>query len=201
MQSEPPRPTDPSAALLARWQRDGDREALDELLRIEIAILRERLNRKGARQLSPHLSSSDVAQEAVLGLVKVRETPSFDEPAGLRAYLWRSAMRLLAQHAERTAHAEARVDLSQSQVFATALASSGGFGAVEQSEREIALAVALELIQPHERQILELVYFRQLPLEAAAEALSISHEAAKKRVARARRALAEKLGDWTELIG
>jgi RNA polymerase sigma factor (sigma-70 family) len=192
---------DPSALCLRRWQEHGDRDALDELLRIEIAILRERLRRRGAAALSPELSSSDFAQQSVVGLLNVRETPQFDGPQALRAYLWRSALRLLAAHSERASHGQASLDAAASQGLASALATTGGFGAVEADERTAALELALALLEPHEREALSLVYFEGLSVQAAGARLGIGEEAAKKRVARARRRLAEKLGRWAELIG
>lgn len=192
-------PEDPSAAWLRRWQTDGDRAALDLLLRGEVEALKRHLQGRGGR-LPPALSASDVAQEAVLNLVKVREAPQFAEPAALRAYLWKSALRLLAAHHERVGTRLVRLDASASQAFATALATSGGQGAVEQEERALALELALHLLEPDEQRILRQVYFEQVPLEQVAARQAIAYEAAKKRLARARARLAVKLGDWSELL-
>ncbi|MSR62956.1 MAG: sigma-70 family RNA polymerase sigma factor [Planctomycetes bacterium] len=191
---------DPSAALLARWQDAGDREALDGLLRIEIELLKHRLRAQQGGRLSPSLSASDVAQEAVLNLVKVRATPSFEVPAALRAYLWKSALRLLAGHFERAGSNLEHLDERVSRGASAALATSGGLGAVEDDERTLAIELTLHLLEPDERQILALVYFDELSLEDAATRLTISHEAAKKRLQRARTRLAAKLGAWSELV-
>lgn len=196
-----PQPSaDPSAALLARWQATGDREALDALLRIEVEILKHQLRAKQGGRLSPSLSASDVAQEAVLGLVKVRVAPSFERPAALRAYLWKSALRLLAGHFERAGAKLEHLDERASRGAGAALATSGGLGAVEDDERTLAIELTLRLLEPEERQILALVYFDELALEEAASRLVISHEAAKKRLQRARTRLAAKLGAWSELV-
>jgi RNA polymerase sigma factor (sigma-70 family) len=192
---------DPSAPLLERWQRTGDLEALDELLRIEVAILRDRIRARGKNLLSPSISSSDVAQEVVLNLFKVKETPSFEEPAALRAYLWTSAWRLLGAHFERHGRRTRRLDASQSRSASAVLAASGGLSSVEGEDHSLALELALHLLSDDDREILEHVYFRERTVEAAAKELAITNEAAKKRVARARRRLAEKIGHWSELIG
>src|SRR6185436_14010847 len=131
---------------------------------------------------------------------KVREAPSFDRPAELRAYLWRSALRLLAAHYERAGTRLERLDSSASRAVGEALATSGGFSAIEDEERALALDLTLHLLEPDEQRILSLVYFEQRPLENAAERLEISYEAAKKRLARARARLAAKLGAWCELV-
>ncbi len=190
-----------SADLLRRWQEQGDREALDALLRAEVEFLTRELRRRRGAALPPSLGASDVAQEAVLNLVKVRDAPSFERPAALRAYLWRSALRLLAAHYERAGTRLERPDLRNSRALSDALATTGGLSAVEDDESALALELALHLLAPEEQRILALVYFEQLSLEAAAERLAVSYEAAKKRLARARRRLAHKLGDWTELVG
>ena len=192
-------PEDPSAEWLRRWQVDGDRAALDALLRSEVAALKRNLQGRGGR-LPPALSASDVVQEAVLNLVKVREAPEFAAPAALRAYLWKSALRLLAAHHERVGARLEQLDASASRALGRALATTGGLGAVEQSERALALELALHLLEPEEQRILRLVYFEQLPLGQAASRLSISYEAAKKRLGRARARLAAKLGDWSEFL-
>lgn len=191
---------DPSAALLARWQAAGDREALDALLRIEVELLKHRLRAKQGGQLSPSLSASDVAQEAVLNLVRVRAAPSFERPAALRAYLWTSALHLLAGHFERAGTSLERLDERSSRGASAALATSGGLSAVEADERTLAIELTLHLLEPDERRILALVYFDELSLEDAATRLTISHEAAKKRLQRARTRLAAKLGAWSELV-
>jgi RNA polymerase sigma factor (sigma-70 family) len=192
-------PPDPSVDLLKRWQNAGDREALDELLRIEVESLKRHIQGRGGR-LPAALSASDVAQEAVLNLVKVREQPSFQEPAALRAYLWKSALRLLAAHLERAGSKLERLDASASRSVGLALATTGGLGAVEEQERALALEFALQLLEPEEQRILALVYFEQVPLDQAAARLSVNYETAKKRLSRARGRLALKLGDWSERL-
>lgn len=190
---------DPSAELLRRWQATGEREALDGLLRIEVEILKHQLRARHGR-LPPSLSASDVAQEAVLGLVKVQAPPTFERPAALRAYLWKSALRLMAAHCARAGARLEPLDPSASRGVGAILATTGGLGAVEDHERELAIGLVLHLLEPDEHQILALVYFEELALPDAAARLAISHEAAKKRLQRARTRLAAKLGAWSELV-
>ena len=74
-------------------------------------------------------------------------------------------------------------------------------GRVDERDRSMALDVAVNLLMPAERAILDLVYFKQFDIAAAAERLGVTKEAANMRLVRARRALAEKLSDWDDLIG
>src|SRR5687768_303823 len=149
---------DPGIEWSRRWQVAGDREALEALLRSEVEALKRHLLARGGR-LPPALSASDVAQEAVLNLVKVREAPTFPEPAALRAYLWTSALRLLAAHYESAGARLERLDASASQAAGTALSTTGGLGRVEAQERALALEFALHLLEPDEQRVLRLVYF------------------------------------------
>ena len=79
---------DPAAELLERWQRDGDREALDSLLRIEVLSLKEQLRTRGRTMLGTSASASDVAQETVLRLLSLEELPRFDDPKAFQGYLF-----------------------------------------------------------------------------------------------------------------
>lgn len=101
MEARPPDPREPSADLLRRWQEHEDRAALDELLRIEIGILKARIRRQGAQLVEPAASASDVAQEAVLRVLELETPPHFETPQALRAYLWTAAWRLLLARLRR----------------------------------------------------------------------------------------------------
>ncbi|HVS17088.1 MAG TPA: sigma-70 family RNA polymerase sigma factor, partial [Planctomycetota bacterium] len=94
-----------------------------------------------------------------------------------------------------------RLDASASRSAGTALATTGGLGAVEVEERALALEFALHLLEPDEQHLLRLFYFEQVPLEQIAQRLSVQYETAKKRLSRARGRLALKLGDWSEFLG
>jgi RNA polymerase sigma-70 factor (ECF subfamily) len=196
------RPTpDRSGELLRRWQERGDEEALDELLATEIGHLKARIRARGGRRGGSDASVSDVAQEAVLRLLRLEEAPVFDSPQALRAYLWTAAWRLLAERLRRHPRRVARVDDSVSQALDGALATTGGLECVEASDRALALQLTVQLLEPAEREILELVYFRALGLDGAAARLGVSRDAAKMRCTRARAKLAHKLKRWSEIVG
>ncbi|MEY4775037.1 MAG: hypothetical protein RIT40_2072, partial [Planctomycetota bacterium] len=74
-----------AAQLLQRWQDHNDIEALDELLRVEVAVIAARLRAKGRNMLRPSVSASDLAQEAVFRLLRLEDAPEFNEPGQLRA--------------------------------------------------------------------------------------------------------------------
>src|SRR6187551_3254270 len=101
---------DSAAELLERWQRDGDRDALDSLLRVEVLQLKERLKAKGRSMLGTSASASDVAQEAVLRLLSLEDAPRFDDPKAFRGYLWIAAWRLLLQRIRKPSLPMIQVD-------------------------------------------------------------------------------------------
>lgn len=197
----PEAPPDPLAPLLRRWQADGDPEALDALLREEVATLKRRLRARVGDVPDPAISVSDLAQQAVAKLLAVEPAPRFDDPRALRAYLWTAAWRLLLDRLRRNGRAPARVDVSSTSQLEAHLATDGDASAVERRERSVALEVALNLLKPAEREILDLVYFRALDIEGAARELGIARDAANMRLVRARRALGARLAAWSGVIG
>jgi RNA polymerase sigma factor (sigma-70 family) len=194
--------TDVSADLLRRWQANGDRAALEELLEIEIGILKSRLRRQSGAA-DPAASVSDLAQDAVMRMLAVDPPPRFDDPRAMRGYLWTAAWRLLVAQLRKngTVGNSASLDDTSSGRLESALATSGGMRRIEERDRSIVIDVAVSLLDPEEQEILRLCYFRDLGIEGAAKELRITHGAAKMRLVRARKRLTEKLAKWSEFIG
>ena len=189
------------AQLLRRWQDQRDPEALDELLRLEVRTLAERLRRKAGAQLRPSVSASDLVQEAVFRLLRQQDTPHFEAPGQLRAYLWKSAWRLLLNRLGHSAQRVRRLSEVETGELGSAMLAASGIGEVEDADRNVALELAVNLLAADDRQILDLVYFQHQDIPTAAEQLGIKRGAAEMRLTRARRRLAEKLCDWMDLIG
>jgi len=195
-----PKKRDPAAGLLHRWQEQGDPDALDELLRLEVGLLKNRLRSKGPCVSGDPVSVSDIAQETVVRFLEVDTAPRFDSPAKLRAYLWTAAWRLLVQRLQKAERHALRIDEMESWNLGRGLSTSGGLGALDERERSVALDLALNLLRPPEREILRLVYLEHLGIEGAAKRLGLGRDAAKMRLVRARRELARKLCRWEETI-
>jgi RNA polymerase sigma factor (sigma-70 family) len=202
---DPPRDPPPddadTHALLEDWQRTGDQDVLDRLLRVEIGRLKGVIRGRGGSLLKRSLAATDVAHEAVLGLLRVKTPPKFDNPAALRAYLWKAAWRLLLARLDRKGGKPVRLDGTATNGMQEFLATTGGMAAAHDSDRTLALEMAMNLLKPKEREILELVYMKEMDIPGAADTLGITKDAANMRVVRARRRLAEKLVGWAELIG
>lgn len=198
--TDEPVPPKTSEDLLEEWQKTGDPEILDELLRAEIGAVKAMIRGRSGSMLQS-LGATDVAHEAVLGLLRVKSAPKFDNPAALRGYLWKSAWRLLMARLDRRGRRPLRLDGTSTQGMEGFLATTGGMEEAQDSDRAVALDVAMNLLKPQEREILQLVYMKQMDIPTAAAELGLTKDAANMRLVRARRRLADKLAGWAELIG
>jgi RNA polymerase sigma factor (sigma-70 family) len=195
-----PSPVDPSAEALRRWREDSDPDALDLLLRLETETLKRMLRSRRPTD-GGATTVSDIAQQAVLGLLAAKTPPSFDDPRALRAYLWRSAWRLLLRRFERESRRPTRVSSDELERAERAFAGVASLGDADREERAAAVELAVNLLPAEAQALLRGVYFQGLDIAAAGRAVGLSREAANSRLVRARRQLAEKLAAWAEVIG
>ena len=193
-------PPDRTLQLLRDWQQQGDLDALDELLRIEMAALKHRLRGKGRDIVSSPASLSDVAQEAVLKLLQAEELPRFDDTKVFSAYLWRTAWRLLLDRLRRGHLPIVSLDAGSSDRLIEQVGQSGDQSEVEQRDAERQIAFILTLMRPEDRQVLELRFQQELSFEQIGEQLGIDSDAARMRLVRAKRRMASKLKGWQELL-
>ncbi len=212
MRPEPPQamsfttdnPHDPPAEidqLLEQWQSANDVYALEQLLRVEVALLKARITKRGKGLIRPSQGVSDVAQEAILGMLRSSRRPRFENPVAFRAYLWKAAWRLLLRRLKKPGLNTIPMNARSSWALGRGLETTGGLGDIDRGERAVALDLALTLLPDTDRAILDLVYFQGLEIEEAADALDITRAAADMRLFRARQKLAKKLMDWNDLIG
>jgi RNA polymerase sigma factor (sigma-70 family) len=185
---------------LRRWQESGDVDALDEILREEIEVLASSLRRRAGDALRPTASASDLAQEAVYRMLRLEEQPRFEHPAELRAYLWSAAWRLLINRMRGRGQKVVPLDHAETKELDAVLGTTGGMREVERTDQTDALNLVVHLLRPEDRQVLELVYFRHLPIDTVAQELDISRAACDMRLTRARRRLAERMIRWADAI-
>ena len=193
--------SDPSAEPLRLWQERGDLEALDELLRLEISILKQMIRSRKSGGIVGSVATSDIAQEAVLRLLKVQSSPSFDNPRALRGYLWKSAWHLLVQRFEKKKTVPLDLESDDLPGLERLVASNEGLRGLDRSERSAALGLAMNLLGKEDRELIRLVYFAEKDIETAGDALGLTRGAANSRLVRARRELAKALATWSDLIG
>jgi RNA polymerase sigma-70 factor (ECF subfamily) len=192
--------TDASARWLERWQQEGDVDALDELLRIEVHALAVRLRNRGRGLLRPSTSASDLAQEAVLRMLRLDEAPEFNDARELRAYLWTAAWRLLLNRGQARGRSAVPLSRAPSADIGLVLQGGGGVSEAERSEEHAALNVVMNLLRDEDREVLELVYFQHRDIGRVAEQLGLQRAAAEMRLSRARRRLAEKMVGWADVV-
>jgi len=190
---------DEEASLLRRWQDAGDREALDDLLRVQVRQLKVQLRAKKMDRAS--MGASDFVAEAVFRYLRQDPAPRFEAPRSLRAYLFRAARNLLTDHLRARRGDTVRLDITKSPVRRDLMALSGGRGSLEEGEQLDALEVALNLLSEDDRRVIELTHLEGRSGAEAAEALGIRPEALRMRLVRARRRLGKLLADWQELVG
>lgn len=188
-------------ALLARWQESDDVDALDELLRTEVQSIARRLRARGGGAVSASMSASDLAQEAVLRLLRLDDPPEFADPAALRAYLWTSAWRLLVNRMQSPRRDVVRLSGSQTEALSGVFGASGGLGALTRDDQRTALEVVVNLLEPIDRDALRAVYFEGLSIDEAAKRAGVTRGAFDVRLMRARQRLALRLVDWADVVG
>lgn len=185
--------------LLERWQRCGDRDALDGLLRAQIQELKRRVLRRADGILRSSGSASDVVQDAVLRVLRRDPPPRFRSEEGLRAYLWRAAERLLADRLRRRRRQPLSLDANPAD-FDRLTASAGSLAEVERRDGANRLRVCIEFIDTESRHLLEMALLHQHSYQQIGDSLGISHQAAKMRVLRAKRRLLRRLENWDTLL-
>lgn len=189
-----------SHAFLLRWQEHGDLDALDELLRSEIRILRDLVSARAGDQLRGSASASDIAQEAALRLLRLETIPHFADPRALRGYLWTTAWRLLVDRVRRPYTCKQSIDPAASSQMPAGLVATAGNEA-DEAERAAALDVAMNLLRPEDRDLIHRVYFEGRKIADVASDLGVSESAIKMRLLRARRNLGTRLAAWGEAVG
>jgi RNA polymerase sigma factor (sigma-70 family) len=187
--------------MLRRWQEDGDPEALDQLLQVELGVLKHMIHGRRTGALAGSASTSDIAQEAVLGLLKTEKAPSFSDPGALRGYLWRSAWHLLVKRFEHRKKAPFSLDDEQPGILDQFLIDAPTFDHLDREERVIAIGLAMNLLSLEDRELLRRVYFGGQDVTAAAAETGLTRSAANSRLVRARRLLATRLAKWSGIIG
>lgn len=168
-----------SDSLLRRWQVDGDRHALDQLLREELPKLRARIQSGDPGLLGASVGATDAAQEAAHRLIEREEDLSFEGVAPLRSFLWTTARHYLIDRFRRRRRREPLEDPELIQDERSVARSD------VDTDSAIEVLAALRRLSFADREIIELVYIHQHTLESAAKELGIAKDAARMRLARA----------------
>jgi len=171
--------------LLRRW-RDGDAQALDELMPLLYDRLRQVARHRLRRGPDGSLNTTELVHEAYLKLVD-SPNPNAHDRSHFLALASRVMRHLLIDHAR--ARLAAKRDAGATSVPADELASIADVDLEALMDLDLAL-VRLEAISPRQSLILEQRYFGGLMLEEIAIAVGVSLATAKRELRSARAWLA-----------
>lgn len=185
-------PSSPSdvTRLLRQWSQ-GDREALDQLVPLMYAELRQLAHHRLRREpASPSLNTTGLVHDAYLKLVDVRHA-QFRDRGHFLAMASRVMRRLLvdqarARRAAKRGGAAVKTELDEALYVSDSQAEA-------LADLDEALK-RLEAIDPRQGQIVEQRYFGGLSLEETAEALGVSLATIKRELRFAHAWLAVELG-------
>lgn len=160
----------------------------ESLLRDELAKLRQHLQREMPGLAGPSAGMTDVVHEAAARVFARQDEVKFESRAGFRAYLWRTARRILIDRWRRRERKSAIEDLGS-------LASQLPAGPpIEIPDARIDdLLKALGKLPFEDRRVLELAYTHDATVAEIANELGISESAVKMRLSRARDRLADRM--------
>lgn len=188
---------DETVELLNRWY-GGDRQALDLLLRENLDWMRGYVRRELTPDLRTRFDSMDMVQDGVLRLL--RYGPRF-APRGreqFRALLSKILVTAFRDAIDRH-QAECRdhrrdapIPSHESRLDALARTISGPDAIAERGELADWIHIAMELLEPNDREVLRLKRFEELSFEQIAQQMRLpSADAARMRFHRALPKLAE----------
>jgi RNA polymerase sigma factor (sigma-70 family) len=187
---------DPTRALLQRW-RDGDQEAIAELLQRELPWVRQLVARHLGPQLRQRLGESDCVQDAMLDFLRYGVRFVVQDQHQLRGLLARIVDNNLRDQdawwrARRRAGDREQPLPSQSSLDLAAAATRPSAAAASNEARDW-VRLAIELIEPEDRKVIvrrdwDGVEFTELGAE-----LGLSANAARMRWVRAVARLADKV--------
>lgn len=193
----PPNSPSDVTRLLRQWSQ-GDREALDQLVPLMYAELRQlahqRLRREPANR---SVNTTGLVHDAYLRLVGVQQ-PQFRDRAHFLAMASRVMRRLLVDQAR------ARRAAKRGGGAVAAELDDGLYVSDSQAEALADLDEALkrlEAVDPRQGQIVEQRYFGGLSLEETAEAMGVSLATVKRELRFAHAWLAAELGATSAASG
>ena len=182
---------DPSAEPLRLWQDKGDLEALNELLRIEVSILKQMIRSRKSGWPPARSRRRTSPRRPCCGCSRCSRTRASTIRARLRGYLWKSAWHLLVQRFEKKRTVPLDLESGDLPGLERLVAPTRACGGLDRSERSAALGLAMNLLAREDRELIRLVYFSEKDIEAAGERSGITRGAANSRLVRARRELGE----------
>jgi RNA polymerase sigma factor (sigma-70 family) len=204
---------DPSIdALLQRWHA-GDREALAEIVQLELPFVREHVHRRLGDRLRERAQTEDFVQDAMVDVLRNGPRFAIAGRAQLRALLARIVENVLCDAHERAGAKKRGGGRDQALPSDSVLerdrparSVTSPSEAAQRGERAAWVRLALELLEPEDRRVVYLRQWLDLPFEEVGARLGLSPDTARMRFNRALPRLAQKLellraGRLAEAIG
>lgn len=183
-----------TADLLLRWH-GGDREALAELLREEGAWITAQVRRRLGPSLRRGGDTVDHVQDMLVEVLTYAPRFVVEDRNHFRGLLARILENNLRDkhdwlNARRRAAAREQ-SLPSGTVLQLGISQTSPSAHADRNEQHAYLRLAMELLDPDERQVVLLRQWEELPFRAVAERIGIGEEAARTRFRRAVQRLAE----------
>jgi RNA polymerase sigma-70 factor (ECF subfamily) len=190
----------------------GDHEALQRLVTDHLAWIEAHVRRKLTPMVRLEGDTQDFVQEALLDVLRSGPRFAVENVAGFRALLARIVENNLLdrlrymQRGQRDRRRQRALPSDSVLVLdAPARSVTAPSAHAERSERNEWMALALELLEPDDREMIRLRDWEGLSFPAAGARLGMSEEAARKRYRRALPRFAQKLellqkGQWQRTV-
>lgn len=190
--------------LLRRWH-EGDSNALGELVAQDSQWIAEHVHRRLGPQLRRRQDTGDIVQHTLLEVLKTGPRFVVDDRQHLRALLARMVENVLRYHArhdqqqkrdirrEQPAAVVAAASNSVLDLCPAAASGPGPASAAAAAETRDWVRLALELLEPADREVIVGREYEDLPFAEIAARLDIPEAHARVRYQRALPKLAKKL--------
>jgi RNA polymerase sigma-70 factor (ECF subfamily) len=188
--------------LLRRWH-DGDENALGELVEQDAAWIAEHVRRRLGPQLRARVDTGDIVQHTLVGVLKSGPRFVVDDREQMRALLARMVENVLRYHAR---HAQqqmrdvrrevpAALPAASESVLMLSPAAAGPGPATQAAAAETRdwLRLALELLDPDDRDVIVWREYDGVPFAEIGARLGIAEAHARVRFQRALPKLGRKL--------
>lgn len=190
-----------SLNLLQRWQ-NGDHSALEQLIQNNLDWVRDYVHHRLGAKMRRVSETQDLVQEAMIDVLAYGPRLQVTEEKQFRALLATIVENNIRDHADwlnrarRTGERE-EADLSPSVIDHRAQARSmtSPSQAADRSERADWVRAALLLMEPQDRQIIELREIEKLGFTEIGERMGLSANAARMRFARSLPKLADRVNE------
>lgn len=188
-----------SIEMLRRWN-GGDRAALEQLVRAQLPWIQARVRERLGAELRQKAESVDFVQEALIDFLEYGPRFELESEAQLRALLARivennirDAHRHLRRKRRDIRREQAPGQESVLQLEPAAPSMQRPSRVLDREERMAWIRLGLELLEPEDRQVLELRDWEERSFVEIAQELGIGESAARMRYQRALPKLAKNV--------